>query len=312
MYKRFMIDSAIADPLMQPKYAHKPVMLDEVLEFVVTDPSGLYLDATVGLGGHSEAILKKISAQGKLLGIDLDPEALHAAETRLKPFAGRFRLIHGNFRNLGQLLEREKFFPLAGALMDLGVSSLQLEKGSRGFAIYGEGPLDMRMDPTSPLTADRILNEWPAEQLALLFKEFGEEPQANRIARAVAARRASKPFTTTTDLKEFIESKIPKSASPDIHPATRAFMALRIAVNRELENLTQGLESILPFIQHGGRVAVITFHSLEDRIVKNVLKSFVDQGQCVGITASPVRPTPREVESNPRARSAKLRVMEKK
>ncbi|MBI4385899.1 MAG: 16S rRNA (cytosine(1402)-N(4))-methyltransferase RsmH [Elusimicrobia bacterium] len=292
------------------EYTHRPVLLGEALDLMITDPDGLYLDATIGLGGHAEAILRRLSARGRLLGTDMDPEALRLASARLDPFSDRVRLLQENFRRLGDILEREKFFPLAGALFDLGVSSLQLDKASRGFSLRLEGPLDMRLDPSNPLTAGRILNEWPAEQLALLFKEFGEERHAQSIARKIVQRRGKKPFETTLDLSRFIESQFSKHAG-GIHPATRVFMALRIAVNRELENLTRGLDGIVPYLQTGGRIAVITFHSLEDRIVKNVMRSFIDHGHCLEVTPSPVRPTSREVDENPRSRSAKLRVVEK-
>ncbi len=297
-------------PTAEMEYTHEPVLLDEVLSRLVWDPSGLYVDCTLGLGGHSEAILNKISAQGKLLGMDMDPEALELTEIRLKAHnTGTYRLVHGNFRDLGQLLEREKFFPLAGALLDLGVSSLQFDKPSRGFSFQGEGPLDMRMDPSNPLTAARILNEWPAEQLALLFKEFGEVPEAAKVAKWAVERRGRKPFETTSELRELLESRLPRKGGT--HPATQVFMALRIAVNRELENLTRGLESLFGFLRQGGRVAVISFHSLEDRIVKHVFQSYVAEGQARLITPAPVRASAEELERNPRSRSAKLRVMEK-
>lgn len=295
---------------MEQEYTHDPVLKEEVLDLLVQDPDGLYVDATVGLGGHAEGILQKISERGRLLGMDVDPEALHRAANRLKPFGDRARLVHDNFRNLGQRLEMERFFPLAGVLFDLGVSSMQLDAPSRGFSFRGEGPLDMRLDPGSLLTAGRIVNEWPAEQIEMLLKEFGEEPQARMIARWIVERRDKKPFETTLDLGSFIESKIRKTSG--IHPATRTFMALRIAVNRELENLTVGLETVLTYLKSGGRIAVITFHSLEDRIVKNILKSFVQEGQCQTVTSSPVRPSSNEVDRNPRSRSAKLRVVEKR
>lgn len=296
--------------IMEPRYSHQPVLADEVLRNLVTDLDGLYFDATVGLGGHAEGILRTISAQGKLLGTDVDPEALQLAAERLAPYAGKVRLVHENFRDLGQLLERERFFPLTGALFDLGVSSLQLDKRSRGFSFAGEGPLDMRLDPGSPLTAARIVNEWPAEQIELLLKEFGEEPQARRIARWIVDQRSRRPFELTTDLSTLLSSRLPRAGG--LHPATRTFMALRIAVNRELENLTRGLEGVLPFLKGGGRIAVISFHSIEDRIVKNVLKSFVDHGHCLPVSPSLARPTSTEVERNPRSRSAKLRVVEKR
>ncbi|HAM36013.1 MAG TPA: 16S rRNA (cytosine(1402)-N(4))-methyltransferase [Elusimicrobia bacterium] len=293
-------------------YQHEPVLLEEVLRLLVTEPAGFYLDATLGLGGHAEAILRQISAQGKLLGLDMDPEALDAAGNRLKAHPGQFRAVRANFRTLGHVLESEKFFPLAGALFDLGVSSMHFENPERGFSFEREGPLDMRLAPDNPLTAGMIVNNWPAEQLTLLFKEFGEEPAANRIARAIEARRQHRPFETTTELAEFIARIIPRGKT---HQATRVFMALRIAVNAELENLTRGLESVLPYLMHAGRLAVISFHSLEDRIVKNIFSSFVEHGVCRYVEEaggkSPVAPSAVEVARNPRARSAKLRIVEK-
>ena len=293
-------------------YAHQPVLLAEVLDLLITESGGLYLDATLGLGGHSEAILRAISAQSKLMGLDMDPEALARAQARLAPYSGRFRTVRANFRTLAQILEREKFFPLAGALLDLGVSSLQLDKPERGFSFQHEGPLDMRMSPDNPLTAEAIVNRWPQEQIALLLKEYGEEPAAQKIARAIVERRRERPFTSTTDLSALIEKVCPRGAAKS-HPATRTFQALRIAVNAELENLTRGLEDLLRFMQHGGRVGVITFHSLEDRIVKRLFASFVEQGACryVEKKGEAIAPSPEEVERNPRARSAKLRVVEK-
>jgi 16S rRNA (cytosine1402-N4)-methyltransferase len=293
-------------------YEHEPVLLESVLRHLVNEPAGFYLDATLGLGGHAEAILRKISAQGRLLGLDLDPEALHAAGERLKAHPGQFRAVRANFRTLGQVLEAEKFFPLAGALFDLGVSSMHFDKPERGFSFALEGPLDMRLSPDNPLTAGMIVNNWPAEQLALLLKEFGEEPAANRIARAIAQRRQDQPFTSTTELAGFIAGLRPRGR---IHAATRTFMALRIAVNAELENLTRGLESVLPYLMQGGRIAVISFHSLEDRIVKNIFSSFVEQGVCRYLESaggkSALTPSAAEVSRNPRARSAKLRFVEK-
>ncbi|MBI3566232.1 MAG: 16S rRNA (cytosine(1402)-N(4))-methyltransferase RsmH [Elusimicrobia bacterium] len=295
------------------RYTHEPVLLAEVLERLVTDRGGLYLDATLGLGGHSEAILRAISAQGKVLGLDADPEALAEAGHRLGAYGGNFRSVRTNFRSLSSALEKEGFFPLSGALFDLGVSSLQLDKPSRGFSFRHEGPLDMRLGPDNALTAEQIVNRWPAEQIAMLLTEFGEEPDAERIARAIVAARARKPLTTTSELAAVVEAVVPRTGH---HPATRTFQALRIAVNQELESLTRGLESVVPYLKTGGRLCVITFHSLEDRIVKNVFASLVAQGKCAylgkGDAKSPIVPTEEECEKNPRARSAKLRVVEKK
>ncbi len=297
----------------EARYTHEPVLLAETLARLVTDKGGLYLDATLGLGGHSEAILKKISAQGKVLGLDADPEALAEAGHRLGAYSGSFHAVRTNFRSLGAVLEKEGFFPLAGALFDLGVSSLQLDKPSRGFSFMREGPLDMRMGPDTALTAELIVNRWPAEQIAMLLTEFGEEPDAEKIARAIVARREKSPLTTTSELAAVVESVVPRTGH---HPATRTFQALRIAVNQELESLTRGLETVVPYLKTGGRLAVITFHSLEDRIVKNVFASLVAQGKCAhlgrGDARSAVVASDAETARNPRARSAKLRVVEKK
>ncbi len=299
--------------LSESRYTHESVLLAETLDRLVTDKGGLYLDATLGLGGHSESLLKKLSAQGKVLGLDADPEALAEAGHRLQAHSGRFHSVRANFRSLGGVLEKEGFFPLSGAMFDLGVSSLQLDKPSRGFSFRFEGPLDMRLGPDGGLTAEQIVNRWPAEQIAMLLTEFGEEPDAEKISRAIVARRAKKPFTTTLELADCVESVVPRTGH---HPATRTFQALRIAVNQELEALTRGLETVVPYLKNGGRLCVITFHSLEDRIVKNVFASFVSQGSCAyigkGDAKSAIVPTEEEIARNPRSRSAKLRVIEKK
>ncbi|MEK7656763.1 MAG: 16S rRNA (cytosine(1402)-N(4))-methyltransferase RsmH [Elusimicrobiota bacterium] len=297
---------------LMSEFTHEPVLLERTLELLVSDRDGLYLDATVGLGGHAHGLLCALSAQGRLVGLDMDPEALALAGERLTPFAGRFTLLQGNFRDLDKILRQEGLFPLAGALFDLGVSSLQFDKASRGFAIRREGPLDMRLDPNNPLTAARILNEWPAEQIELLLREYGEERQAGRIAKAVVRARALKPLQTTGELASLVETLMPRGAGERIHPATRTFQALRIAVNGELENLTRGLESALSLLRAGGRLAAISFHSVEDRIVKNIFKTAVAGGQCRWAGPDCVPPGPAEVALNPRARSAKLRVVEKR
>lgn len=295
--------------IMEERYTHDSVLLREVVDLLVTDRDGVYLDGTVGLGGHAEAILQSLSARGKLLGTDMDPEALERSTERLRPFAGRLRLVRANFRNLGQILDAEGVSLLSGALFDLGVSSLQLDKASRGFALRLEGPLDMRLDPESKLTAARICNEWPAEQIELLLREYGEERAAKRIARLIVDARKERPFETTLQLAELIEKRIPRQGK--IHPATKTFMALRIAVNQELENLTRGIESVVSRTAPGGRIAVISFHSLEDRIVKNLFRSLADHGEVRPITVSPVSPGEEELGRNPRARSSKLRVVER-
>jgi 16S rRNA (cytosine1402-N4)-methyltransferase len=303
-------EETLVDTMTDREYSHQPVLLSEVLELLVTDPGGLYLDATLGLGGHSEAILRAISASGRLLGIDTDPEPLHMATRRLQPFSN-FEPALANFRDAARVLEERRFFPLTGALYDLGVNSMHFDKAERGFSFMRSGPLDMRLSPDTPLTAEAIVNRWPEEQITLLLKEYGEEPAARRIARAIVDRRAKKLFESTTDLAEHIEKILPRTGKT--HPATRTFQALRITVNAELESLTRGLEAIVPYLQHGGRLAVITFHSLEDRIVKTLFASFVAQGACRFVEGGQgaIKPSADEVERNPRARSAKLRVVEK-
>ena len=294
-------------------YRHEPVLLRETVDALVQDPDGLYLDATLGMGGHSEAILRKLSPKGRLLCLDLDPEMVGLAQAGLGRRAPNVMILRGNFRTVQQILESEKFFPLSGALFDLGISSLHYDKPERGFSFQHEGPLDMRISPETPLTAEAIVNRWPEEQMALLFREFGEEPAARTAARAIAERRQERPFETTTDLAEVIESVIPRTTGR--HPATRVFMALRIAVNAELENLTRGLEGVFPLVKSGGRIAVITFHSLEDRIVKTLFSSFASLEKCRpvkgGKGAGAVLPSTQEVERNARSRSAKLRIVEK-
>lgn len=292
---------------MEDEYTHQSVLLKEVLDLLVTDAGGTYLDATLGLGGHAEGLLER-APQAHVLAVDTDPEALSHARRRLSAHAGRLRTVRGNFRDLSKILAGEA--PLSGALFDLGVSSLQLDKPSRGFAFRFEGPLDMRLDPAGPLTAARIVNEWPAEQIELLLREFGEERAARKIARWIVDAREHAPFETTTQLAELIAQRLPRAAG--IHPATKTFMALRIAVNQELEALTRGLEGVLSHLKPGARLAVISFHSLEDRIVKNLFKSLVEHGQCSHVTDSPVRADLAETSMNPRARSAKLRVVERR
>jgi len=298
-----------ATAIMEERFTHDSVLLQEVVDLLVTNRDGVYLDGTVGLGGHAEAILESLSVQGKLLGTDMDPEALERSTERLQPFTGRFRLVRANFRNLDQILDAEGVSQLSGALFDLGVSSLQLDKASRGFAHRLEGPLDMRLDPESKLTAARICNEWPAEQIELLLREYGEERAAKRIARWIVDTRKDQPFETTSQLADLLEKRLPRQGK--IHVATKTFMALRIAVNQELENLTRGIESVINRIAPGGRIAVISFHSLEDRIVKNLFRSLADHGQVKLITNSPVSPGIEEADRNSRARSSKLRVVER-
>ena len=291
---------------------HISVLLRECVQWLVTDPRGSYLDATLGLGGHAEGILARLEPEGKILGLDLDPASLALAGKRLRGFGGRFSGLIGNFRDAGRLARDNGFAPLSGALFDLGISSYQLGEPVRGLSFLREGPLDMRLSPANPLTASQIVNAWPEEQLALLLKEYGEERHAGKIARMIVSRRKEKSFQTTTELAREIERVSPRIS--DIHPATKTFLALRIAVNTELENLTRALESVIEILRPGGRLLAISFHSLEDRIIKRLFASSVQDGHCRYVEAAgkkPLAPSRDEVVANPRSRSAKLRMVER-
>lgn len=292
---------------LESQYHHEPVLLREVTEHLVTDPGGVYLDATVGLGGHAKAVLEKLGPSGCFLGVDWDPEVLRIAKARIGE-NGRVRFAEGNFRNLGAILEREGYLQLTGALFDLGINSLHFDKASRGFSFQHDGPLDMRLSPENPLKASTIINEWPLDQLVLIFKEYGEERHAFKIARRIVERREQGPFQTTWELKNLIERIMPRART---HPATKVFMALRIVVNQELENMTRGIEDAAKHLALGGRIAVISFHSLEDRIMKQVFRQFVEEGDFAWVVKKPIRPSRDEVLFNARSRSAKLRVIER-
>lgn len=285
---------------------HVPVLVDAVLEWLQPRPGGVYVDATVGAGGHAERILEACGPDGQLVGIDRDPEALEAAGRRLSRFTSRVRLVGGDFRHLRDLLQEAGVREADGILFDLGVSSLQLERAERGFSFHLPGPLDMRMDPRQRHTAADLVNGLPEDQLAELLRRYGEEPFARRIARSIVRRR---PLRTTTDLVEAIQAAVPRSRWPRrIHVATRTFQALRIATNQELEALEAALAQVPDVLRPGARVVVISFHSLEDRLVKQAFRS---DPRLRPLTRKPARPGPEEVRQNPRARSARLRAAER-
>ncbi len=288
-------------------YSHKPIMEREISQLILRDPDGFYLDATVGLGGHASKIAGFLK-DGKLLGLDQDSQALLYAEKALSPFKGKFYLIEGNFKDTESILKENGFLPLTGAVFDLGVSSLQLDNPSKGFSFREDGPLDMRFSQKNPLTAAMIINRWPEGQICQILKEYGEEPSARKIAKQIVVERKTKPIETTKELASLI-SRI--GFHGKIHPATRAFMALRIAVNGELSNIEPGIRGCFSCLKKGGRMAILTFHSLEDRIVKNLLQTFVSEGKGQFVGEKQTRPSQEEIQDNPRARSAKLRVMEK-
>jgi len=290
---------------LEYKPLHKPVMVEEVIKLMDVKPGGLYLDCTLGGGGHSLAILKYSSPDGYLVGIDRDPTAISIAEETLSGYRGRYTLICGNFVHLRELISEAGFDKFDGILFDLGVSSIQLDDPERGFSFAKEGPLDMRMDPNIPLTAHQVVNTFPPDRLEYIFREFGEEPFAHRIAKAIVEYREGKEISSTKELADIITSVIRKRGK--IHPATRVFMALRIYINSELENLKNALSQAVSLLRPKGRLCVISYHSLEDRIVK---KFFKESGEKV-ITSSVIKPRREEILNNRRARSARLRGLEK-
>lgn len=300
---------------------HVPVLLAETIRLLQPERGGLVVDCTVGLGGHAEALLQASSSL-RLIGIDRDPQALEMAEVRLRPFKARVRLLAGNFADLEALLHQEGVEAVDGILADLGVSSLQLERAERGFSFRREGPLDMRMGP-GRLTAGMIVNDYSETDLERVLREFGEEPQARRIARAVVRSREQKAIETTTELSGIVgKAKAGRGRQRPgrIDPATRVFQALRIEVNRELLGLEALLDQAVRLLEKDGRLVVISYHSLEDRIVKNTFRDLArgEVDEITGrtrsesrlievLTKKPIRPSEEEVTANRRARSARLR-----
>ena len=279
---------------------HEPVLLAEVLNFLAPAPGKVIVDATVGTGGHAEALL---SFGAKVVGIDQDPESLRIATSRLSPFQDRFFPVRGNFRSLLALLRELGVDKVDGVLFDLGLSSWHLSQAERGFSFQKEGPLDMRMDPDNPITAEKLVNELSERELARILREYGEERYAERIAKAIVKNR---PIKTTTELARTVAACYPPRPYR-IHPATRTFQALRIAVNDELSALAEALPQALEALKPGGVICVISFHSLEDRIVKNFFRREAQVRRLSVLTKKPVRPSAEEISRNPRARSAWLR-----
>ena len=309
------------------EFIHEPVLLQEVLEWMDVKENGVYADGTLGGGGHSGAMLRASGGTARLFGIDRDLTAIAAASDRLKEFPG-FRALHGNFHDGKMLLEAAEAPALDGVLLDLGVSSPQLDVGERGFSYHEDAPLDMRMDRTQSMTAADLLNTWSEKEIARVIKEYGEEKWAARIAQIICEHRAKKPFETTFDLVHAVDAAIPKAVrrKDDGHPARRTFQAIRIAVNDELDPLDKALCDFVDCLKPGGRILVITFHSLEDRLVKRCFQRLQNPCTCppkapictcgkkpmVKVLAKgAVPPSDEEVERNPRARSAKLRVAQK-
>ncbi len=311
---------------MEKDYGHKPVLLEECLQALDIKPAGTYLDGTLGRAGHALELLRRLPA-GRFVGIDRDLAAIEAARERLAAYAGRVTLLHGNFRDLGDLLREAGISRVDGMLFDLGVSSPQLDEPRRGFSYMHDAPLDMRMDETEALDAFQVVNTWSGDELRRILYEYGEERYAPRIAQAIVRRRQESPIRTTGELAEVIRSAMPAAALREKqHPAKRSFQAIRIAVNGELEALPPMLEAAVENLAPGGRLAVITFHSLEDRIVKQAMRTLATGCTCPPefpvcvcgkkpklrlVTRKPIVSGREELEGNPRARSAKLRVAER-
>ena len=307
-------------------YGHKPVLLEECLEALAIRPEGTYLDGTLGRAGHSLEILRRLKG-GRLIGIDRDMTAIEAARERLAEYKDHVTLVHGNFCDLGEILSSLHVDKVDGMLFDLGVSSPQLDEAQRGFSYMHDAPLDMRMDTSAALDARQVVNTWSGGELRRILYEYGEERYAPQIARAIVRRREERPIATTLELVEIIKGAMPARALKEKqHPAKRSFQAIRIAVNDELGSVERMIDRAVPRLNKGGRLAVITFHSLEDRIVKTGLAGFArgctcppDFPVCVCgktpdvklVNKKPILPSQQELEENPRSRSAKLRVAEK-
>ncbi len=289
---------------------HIPVLLNEVIKLLDPKENENYIDATLGEGGHTLALLQKTSPAGKVLGIDLDPETLEIAHRKLQAFGDRLVLVNDNFKNLEEVVENQKFKEISGIVFDFGMSSRDIDESGRGFSFLKDEPLLMNFGSDAMLTAENIVNGWPEGELEKIISLYGEEKFARQIAREIIARRLVKPIKTTFDLVEVIEKATPNFYHHGkIHPATRTFQALRIAVNDELNSIQKGLEASLRVLSSGAKIAAISFHSLEDRIVKNF---FRDNKKTLKIlTKKPVVPAQVEILNNSRARSAKLRVAQK-
>ena len=302
-------------------------MPNEVLEYLQPRPGGVYIDGTLGGAGHAGLILEKTSPDGRLIGFDRDPEALATATERLARFGERFEAVHANFSEAAHQLGQRGIDRVDGMLLDLGVSSWQLDSAARGFSFREDGPLDMRMDPTVGESAADVVNGLDEQDLAEIFFRLGEERYSRRIARKIVQRRSDQPFSTTLELAELVRDAVPRGHVPSrIHPATRVFMALRIHVNRELEHVEQGVKQGIELLRPEGRLVVISFHSLEDRLVKNIFREAArtcvcppefpvcacnTEPQLKVLTRKAVKATDDEVAANSRSRSAILRAAER-
>ena len=308
------------------EFHHVSVLLEECIQALCIKPDGTYVDGTLGGAGHSSRIVQRLTT-GRLIGIDRDPKALKAASERLAPYSDRVTLVHSNFSRVDQVLDELGIDGVDGILLDLGVSSPQLDEAERGFSYMADAPLDMRMNSQDTLTAYEVVNLWPREELRRILYEYGEERYAPQIASAIDRRRAERPIETTLELVDVIRSAMPPQALREKqHPAKRSFQAIRIAVNDELGAVSRVMDAAISKLNSGGRLAIITFHSLEDRIVKNAMASAAKGCTCPPefpvcvcgktpkvklVSKKPIVSSEEELQRNPRARSAKLRVCEK-
>lgn len=306
---------------------HKSVMVNQVMEFLNPVPGGVYVDCTLGLGGHTEAILEFSGSQAEVIGLDLDDESILLAKKRLLNFTNQVHFVNKNFSDIDTALESLEINEVDGIIADLGMSSFQLDRSGRGFSFSRVEPLDMRMDATLRFTARDLVNEMDEEEIWKVLQKYGEEKWAKKIAKDIVKARRTKPLQTTLELANVVSNAIPRKFHPvGIHPATRTFQALRISVNNELENLEQLLDKAVSLLKVGGRIIIISFHSLEDRIVKDTFRKFSSPCICPPalpkcgcgkksslkiLTRSPLMASPEEITQNPRARSAKMRVAQR-
>jgi len=292
---------------------HTPVMVEEVLEYLNPRPGQVIVDATIGTAGHSERILECIRPAGRLIGIDRDEDSLAVARERLRKYADSCEFVYGNFMDIADILKRLNIKKADGIIFDLGISSFQLDDPQRGFSFQYEGPLDMRLDRNSYISAYDLVNNLNEDEISDLLWFFGQERWHNRIARSLVRERQHHPIATTSELSQIVVSAIPhRYRHYRIHPATRTFQAVRIAVNRELETLKVAIERAVEVLAKKARMCVISFHSLEDRIAKHSFREFSSRGEITIITPKPLVPSLSEVEMNPSSRSAKMRVAERK
>ncbi len=309
------------------KFSHKSVLLDETIESLNIKEDGIYVDGTLGGGGHSYEILKRLGPKGRLIGIDQDEDAIKAASERLKEFEDKLTIVKSNYCNIKQVLEDLNIEKVDGILLDIGVSSYQLDNLERGFSYKSDAPLDMRMDKSASLSAKEVINEYDETELFKVIKNYGEEKFAKNIAKHIVLARKEKTIETTGELIEIIKASIPAKLQTGGHPAKRTFQAIRIEVNKELEVLENTIDTMIDFLKDGGRLSIITFHSLEDRIVKNKFRDNEDPCTCPKdfpicvcgkkskgkvITRKPIVPSDTEIAENKRAKSSKLRVFERR